>query len=391
MILSATGRLRPVRTQLSFARVLLCGVLAALTMGTGARLQGADAPAPRPPAQPATPATPATSATSATSAAPTSPAATATPAAPGVAAGGTGGTAGQAGSGDAQGERHGSATHEAAVQKSVQKLESTWYYYYLSHYGYLAFFLVLLAISLGIPLPEEIFLLTAGYLAHLTAHGDPEIGIDVRIITVVCFFGILAGDLFVYSLGRFKGEKVRQWKWFKRLMPDAAFVRVRAWFDRSGVWATAAFRFMPPIRMPGFFAAGLLRQSPLKFVLTDGIACMISIPTQIYLVYYFGGYIIPYVKRFNVVLLIVLGVAIVGYVIWELLREKKAAAVTPGGLDAKAPAGTAAPGTSGEADLGAPNTSTTGIAALDGAEVEHIHTNRAKIKTSKALEEADPR
>ncbi|HTL53837.1 MAG TPA: DedA family protein [Planctomycetota bacterium] len=240
----------------------------------------------------------------------------------------------------------------AETAGSAAEIKSTWYYSFLSHYGYLAFFLVLIAISMGIPLPEEIFLLTAGYLAHLTIT-EPEIGINVHIITIVCFTGILGGDLFIYSLGRFRGEKVRQWRWFKRLLPDTAFVRVRSWFDRFGVGATAAFRFIPPIRMPGFFAAGLLRQSPLKFLMADGIACLVSIPTQIYLVYYFGEYVIPYVKKFNMILIGGIVLFVIGYAIWELIHRKKAASIPN--------------------DTAADSKSSTGIAALEGADAQHIH------------------
>ena len=69
--------------------------------------------------------------------------------------------------------------------------------------AYGALFGVLLACGLGVPIPEDITLITAGYLAYLG-------NIDVYLAMVVCFFGVIAGDFTIFMMGRTFGKKVFQ-------------------------------------------------------------------------------------------------------------------------------------------------------------------------------------
>lgn len=268
-----------------------------------------------------------------------------------------------------------SITLGAALSESADEIQNAWYFYYLRTYGYLAFFLVLMAISFGVPLPEEIFHLSAGYLAYLTKT-QPEIGINVHIIAPLNMFTTLIGDIIIYYLGRTKGERIRQYRWFKWVMPDAAFVKVREWFDRWGVGATFMFRFIPPIRMPGYFASGLLRQSPMKFILADGLACLISVPTQIYLVYFYGDWIIEKVKQANFMIAIVAVILVVGFIVYKLATRKKRAAE-------KAAAEALMHSPEVEAVL-AEHKSTTGIPILDGADADHLHIKHLNQEANKA-------
>ena len=75
---------------------------------------------------------------------------------------------------------------------------------------YLGVFAVLIAASLGLPIPEDIPLLTGGYLCH---HGlaHPHVMICVGLV------GVLGGDFILFSLGRRFGHHIVEHRFVRRL------------------------------------------------------------------------------------------------------------------------------------------------------------------------------
>ena len=67
----------------------------------------------------------------------------------------------------------------------------------LAAYG--AIFGVLFSCGLGMPIPEDITILTAGHLAYLE-------NIDLYMAMGVCLCGVLVGDFILFSLGRHYGK-----------------------------------------------------------------------------------------------------------------------------------------------------------------------------------------
>jgi membrane protein DedA with SNARE-associated domain len=65
-------------------------------------------------------------------------------------------------------------------------------------------------------------------------------------------------------------------------------VLLRERFDRHGNWAIFTCRFLPGVRMPGFFTAGTAGLSYPRFLLFDGLGALIMTPTWIYLGRSFG-------------------------------------------------------------------------------------------------------
>ncbi len=65
---------------------------------------------------------------------------------------------------------------------------------FYSTFGYLAVFGMLLLCGLGVPIPEDISIIAGGVISGLGYT-------NVHIMCLVSFFGVLAGDIIVYSLG----------------------------------------------------------------------------------------------------------------------------------------------------------------------------------------------
>lgn len=154
----------------------------------------------------------------------------------------------------------------------------------LNFYGptpYLLIFGILLACGLGLPFPEDITLFAAGLLAYYGIS-------DVYWMIVISMLGVIIGDSIVFFLGAKFGRKLTK-KWiFKRLLPDDRLETVRQKFNERGEKLLFAARFMPGLRAPIFFSAGVLHVPYRKFMLYDGGAALISVPLIVGAVYRFG-------------------------------------------------------------------------------------------------------
>ena len=150
-------------------------------------------------------------------------------------------------------------------------------------YGYLAMFLVLILCGFGLPIPEDITLLAGGVVAGLgSAH------LSYMIITGM--LGVLLGDLIVFSLGYFFGNKIRKTRLVSRLLTVKKYTILQEKFEKYGNGAIFIGRFFPGLRTPMFFTAGLSRRvTYLQFLLIDGSAAIVSVPLWIWIGYIFAS------------------------------------------------------------------------------------------------------
>src|SRR4051812_35626573 len=96
--------------------------------------------------------------------------------------------------------------------------------------------LALLAAGVGIPLPEDLTLLGAGYLAW---SGDAPLG----LMWGVSLLGIIAGDSSLYWIGRKLGPRITRHKWISHRLTPARRARVEGFFQRHGAKAILLARW----------------------------------------------------------------------------------------------------------------------------------------------------
>ena len=148
--------------------------------------------------------------------------------------------------------------------------------------SYMGPFLGLILCGLGLPLPEEAFLLPAGVLLH---RGE----VEFVPITLLCSSAILLGDSLPFYLGRRYGMRALEIPWVARVLHPERFQRFRKRFDAHGNWAVFGCRFLPMLRIPGYFVAGTMGMRYTRLVLLDGLGVLLSVPTSIYLGKLLGG------------------------------------------------------------------------------------------------------
>lgn len=184
---------------------------------------------------------------------------------------------------------------------------------------YLLVFGILLACGLGLPIPEDITLVTAGLLSY---YGEA----NVHRMFVISLFGVMAGDTIIFYLGSKYGRRLTKQAFFSKVVPPERVSVVQQKLHRYGNKLIFAARFMPGLRAPIFFTAGTLHVPFRKFFFWDGMAALLSVPAIIYSVFYFGDEldrVIRIIKKTQYGILIVIGIG-VGVILlrWFLKRRK---------------------------------------------------------------------
>src|SRR5262245_66560387 len=91
-------------------------------------------------------------------------------------------------------------------------------------FAYMGPFVGLLCCGVGLPLPEEAFLMTAGVLLFREQ-------VEFVRITLLCSAAILMGDSLPFWLGRRYGMRALEMRWVARLLHPERFQRFRRRFD----------------------------------------------------------------------------------------------------------------------------------------------------------------
>lgn len=163
---------------------------------------------------------------------------------------------------------------------------------------------IMFASSCGLPLPEEVPLISSGLAAYMAAHPElypppypGAVGVNPYTLAAVCFISVFASDFFIYWLGHYFGDLLSQHKYWGRKMKGKAFQKVERWIHRYGHFAPCVFRFTPGLRFPGHLMCGAIGLSPWRFAMTDGLAALITVPTQILLVARYGRLIIDFFSK----------------------------------------------------------------------------------------------
>ncbi|KGQ71204.1 alpha-amylase [Chelonobacter oris] len=148
---------------------------------------------------------------------------------------------------------------------------------FFTNYGYFAVFFVLLLCGLGVPIPEDITLVSGGIISGL-GYANPH------WMVVVGMIGVLFGDCLMYLLGRFYGVKILRFRLIKRFITFKRLKMVKDKFDRYGNRLLFFARFLPGLRTPVYIISGITRRvSFARFLLIDFMAAIISVPIWIYL------------------------------------------------------------------------------------------------------------
>lgn len=181
---------------------------------------------------------------------------------------------------------------------------------------------------MGIPLPEELTLITAGYLVYRGVIGVPA------LLLVICVAAILLGDTMLFGFGHWLGGAAERSRWVRRIASPKRRALVNGWFERFGVLTVLFARYLPGLRAPAYFVAGTTTIRYRRFLAVDAVAACLSTPLWLWLGWWFGDSIdelVAAVARARTVSMIVVAAVALAVVLWFALvrpwwRRRRAAA-----------------------------------------------------------------
>jgi pimeloyl-ACP methyl ester carboxylesterase/membrane protein DedA with SNARE-associated domain len=131
---------------------------------------------------------------------------------------------------------------------------------------------------------------------------------------LACSVGVFVGDLGLFLAGRWLGRPVverRPLSWF---LSPASLDRASSWFERQGMKTIFLSRLMPGLRLPTYFAAGVLRTRFVTFALYFAISVLVWTPALVLVAVWIGEEAGAWIEHWGPWALVAL---IVGLVILE--------------------------------------------------------------------------
>ncbi|MDB5297960.1 MAG: rane protein [Phycisphaerales bacterium] len=123
--------------------------------------------------------------------------------------------------------------------------------------------------GLGLPVPEEIPILAAGYFISIGRMG--------WVLTcVLAWAGVVGGDCILYWLGRRLGLNITKIPLLGKHFTGERILKAERLFERWGVWVIAVGRLISGIRGVMCVAAGAIRYNFIRFLVVDGLAALVS-------------------------------------------------------------------------------------------------------------------
>ena len=182
---------------------------------------------------------------------------------------------------------------------------------------------ILLLCGLGLPIPEDISLIAAGYFSWKGV-------LNVHTAFAICFAAVVTGDTGAFFMGHLFGRRVLKSKLAQRYFTPRRQLRVRAYFRKFGSKVVLVGRFTPGLRFTIFFTAGTLHTRPSTFFIYDFSAAAFSVPVLVYSAWFFGGqidWVVSVARRteHGILVALVLGATVLGIKAWRRHKKRLAA------------------------------------------------------------------
>jgi membrane protein DedA with SNARE-associated domain len=143
--------------------------------------------------------------------------------------------------------------------------------HFITQYGYLAVFLLMLAESACIPVPSEVIMLFGGALAAGAVPGAHPSLVGIIVAGVA---GNVAGSYLAWAVGKYAGLAAAR-RWGRRVgIREREIDRATAWFERHGPAAVCFGRLVPVVRTFISLPAGFAGMPAGRFGLYTTLGCI---------------------------------------------------------------------------------------------------------------------
>lgn len=184
--------------------------------------------------------------------------------------------------------------------------------------SYLLIAAILVLTGAGLPVPEEVPVITAGIMA---SHGQ----LDPWMAFAACLIGALLGDCVMYLVGYSFGHSVLRakgrWAYFVKPEREA---QIEELISRHGLKVLLAARFLVGLRSPVYLTAGILKVRFRRFFLIDLFCATAVIGTFFLLSFHYGQTLTGWIRRAEIVATFVVVLALAGAAVvsWRWRRRR---------------------------------------------------------------------
>jgi membrane protein DedA with SNARE-associated domain len=191
---------------------------------------------------------------------------------------------------------------------------------FISNYGYLAIFVLMVAESACIPIPSELIMTFGGAIA---AGAVPGTTLNLAGVIIAGAAGNVVGSYIAWAVGRYGGQAALR-RWGRRLrIREHDLDRANQWFDRYGPRAVLIGRLLPVVRTFISLPAGIAGMDPLRFGIYTTIGCIPWTAALAGAGYAVGANWNTIVKDFKGPTYIIAAIVVIGLAvgIWRYLRR----------------------------------------------------------------------
>ncbi len=161
---------------------------------------------------------------------------------------------------------------------------------------------------------EDLAAISAGVLASQGAISFP-------LAVSSSAFGIFVGDILLFIAGRLIGRPALSFGPVKFFVSEAAVERSSHWLEKRGMAAVFISRFVFGLRLPLYFAAGVLKTSFWKFTFYFSVAVILWTPILVGASYYLGAQVVKNTLLNQNILLSLIGAAVFLYFGVHLVQQ----------------------------------------------------------------------
>ena len=177
--------------------------------------------------------------------------------------------------------------------------------FWISHYGYLGIFSLLMLGIIGLPVPDETLLTFSGYLIF---HGE------LKLIPTFfsAFLGSIAGISISYAIGSTFGHHILTKYGHYIHITESRMQKAHLWFEKIGRWSLLVGYFIPGVRHVVAILAGTSELQMWEFALFAYSGGFIWTTTFLSIGYFFGRHsrVILHSINHNIVSISIAGVIV---------------------------------------------------------------------------------
>lgn len=190
---------------------------------------------------------------------------------------------------------------------------------FINKIGYGGVFLLMALESANIPVPSEIIMPFAGYVASVFQK------FNFFLLVFIGALGNLAGSIISYGLAYFIGQPLKNF-FEKTIYFRKDYERAEKFFEKFGLLSVFLARLLPIIRTFISFPAGIFKVSFLPFIVLTFIGSFLWSGFLAWLGFYLGenwSKIEVYFRRFDYFILLVILVIILSYFVLKVREIKE--------------------------------------------------------------------